>query len=87
MRIVVCVKKVLDPDAVNNYALAGKLNIGADGKTLEVSAIPQLINGFDEQAMEAALRLAMRVQIAGLQPFPLGLTLKTLLRQCAARRC
>ena len=57
MRIVVCVKEVLDPNAVNNYALAGKLTIGADGRTPEVAAVPRLINGYDEQAMEAALRI------------------------------
>ncbi len=57
MRIIVCVKEVLDPDAVNNYAVAGRLVIGEDGKTLTQTAIPQLMNGFDEQALEAALRL------------------------------
>ncbi len=57
MRIVVCIKEVLDPDAVNNYALAGRLEIGDDGKTLTQTTIPQLMNGFDEQAIEAALRL------------------------------
>jgi electron transfer flavoprotein beta subunit len=57
VRIVVCVKEVLDPDAVNNYAVAGRLEIGDDGKTLTQSAIPRLMNGFDEQAIEAALRL------------------------------
>ncbi len=57
MRIVVCVKEVLDPDAVNNYAVAGRLEIGDDGKTLTQSAIPRLMNGFDEQAIEAALKL------------------------------
>jgi len=57
MRVVICIKEVPDPDAVNNYALAGRLEIGGDGKTLTQSAIPRLINGFDEQAIEAALRL------------------------------
>jgi electron transfer flavoprotein beta subunit len=57
MRIVVCIKEVLDPDAVNNYALAGRLEIGDDGKSLTQTAIPRLMNGFDEQALEAALRL------------------------------
>jgi electron transfer flavoprotein beta subunit len=57
VRIVVCIKEVLDPDAVNNYAIAGRLEIGEDGKTLTQSAIPRLMNGFDEQALEAALRL------------------------------
>ena len=57
MRIVVCVKEVMDPDAVNNYAVAGRLEIGADGKSLTQTAIPRLMNGYDEQAIEAALRL------------------------------
>ena len=75
MRIVVCVKEVLDPDAVNNYAVAGRLEIGDDGKTLTQSAIPRLMNGFDEQAIEAALRLrdagadfSLAVISAGDQP-------------------
>ena len=57
MRVVVCAKEVLDPDAVDNYALAGRLVIGDDGKTLTQTAIPRLINAYDEQAIEAALRL------------------------------
>lgn len=57
MRIVVCIKAVLDPDAVNSYALDGRLIIGGDGKSLTQAAIPRLINAFDEQAIEAALRI------------------------------
>lgn len=57
MRIVVCAKEVLDPDAVNNYALAGKLTIGDDGRTITQAAIPPLLNAYDEQAIEAALRI------------------------------
>src|SRR3972149_10499234 len=57
MRIVVCVKEVLDPDAVNNFALAGRLTIGEDGRTITQSAIPKLMNAYDDQAIEAALRL------------------------------
>jgi len=57
MRIVICAKEVLDPDAVNNYALAGRLTIGDDGRTITQSAIPRLMNAYDEQAIEAALRL------------------------------
>ena len=49
MRIAICVKEVLDPGAVNNYAIAGKLEIGDDGKSLTQTTIPRLINGFDEQ--------------------------------------
>ncbi len=54
MRIVVCAKEVLDPDAVNSYALAGRLIIGEDGKTLTQASIPRLMNAYDEQAIEAA---------------------------------
>src|ERR1019366_10026895 len=57
MRIVICVKQVLDPDAVDNYVLVGKLEIGPDGKTLTQTSIPRLMNGYDEQAIECALRL------------------------------
>ena len=57
MRIVICAKEVLDPDAVNSYAVAGRLAIGEDGKTLTQAAVPRLMNAFDEQAIEAALRL------------------------------
>ena len=57
MRIVCCAKEVLDPDAVNSYAVAGRLTIGEDGKTLTQAAITRLMNAYDEQAIEAALRL------------------------------
>jgi len=56
MRIIICVKEVLDPDAVDNYVLHGKLEIGDDGKTLTQTSIPRLMNAYDEQAIEAALR-------------------------------
>ena len=57
LRIVVCAKEVLDPDAVNSYALEGRLVIGDDGKSLTQSSIPRLMNAYDEQAIEAALRI------------------------------
>jgi electron transfer flavoprotein beta subunit len=57
VRIVVCAKEVLDPDAVNNFALEGKLVIGEDGKSLTQTSIPRLMNAYDEQAIEAALRI------------------------------
>lgn len=84
MRIVVCVKKVLDPDAVNNYALAGNLTIGADGKTLEVAAIPGLINGYDEQAMEAALRIRDAGTNCTITAVSIGTEQKSILKHCAA---
>lgn len=84
MRIVVCVKEVLDPSAVNNFALAGRLRIGADGRTLDVAAVPRLINAYDEQAVEAALRIrdagvACTIVAVSIGPEPLAV-----LRQCAA---
>src|SRR5262245_37486977 len=57
LRILVCAKEVLDPDAVNNYALEGRLVIGDDGKSLTQTTIPRLMNAYDEQAIEAVLRL------------------------------
>jgi len=84
MRIVVCAKEVLDPDAVNNYALAGNLTIGADGKTPEVSAIPRLINGYDEQALEAALRIKDSGVDCTISTVSIGTDQKDLLKKCFA---
>jgi electron transfer flavoprotein beta subunit len=84
MRIVVCAKEVLDPDAVNNYALVGKLTIGADGKTPEVAAIPRLINAYDEQAMEAALRLRDAGVDCSITAVSIGADQNDLLKHCAA---
>ena len=84
MRIVVCVKEVLDPDAVNNYVLVGNLKMGADGKTPEVSAIPRVINGFDEQAMEAALRIRDAGVDCTIVAVSIGSDQKSLLKYCAA---
>ncbi|QDX80145.1 hypothetical protein B9N43_02050 [Denitratisoma sp. DHT3] len=84
MRIVVCVKEVLDPNAVNNYVLAGNLKFAADGKTPEVAAVPRLINGFDEQAMEAALRLRDAGVDCRIVAVSIGQDLKDLLKHCAA---
>jgi electron transfer flavoprotein beta subunit len=58
MHIVVVVKQVLDPDGVNSYALWGKLAVDETGKSFTVAGtIPRIINAYDEQAMEAALRI------------------------------
>jgi electron transfer flavoprotein beta subunit len=58
LHIVVAAKQVLDPDGVNSYALWGKLAVDASGRGFTVGdLIPQIINAYDEQAMEAALRL------------------------------
>src|SRR3972149_4380202 len=78
MRIVVCAKEVLDPDAVNNFALAGRLTIGENGRTLTQTAIPRLMNAYDEQAIEAALRIRdagvdCTVTVVSLAPAPSNL--------------
>lgn len=58
MHIVVAVKQVLDPDGVNSYALWGKLAVDESGRAFNVGElVPRIINAYDEQAMEAALRL------------------------------
>lgn len=84
MRIVICAKEVLDPDAVNNYVLAGNLTMGADGKTPEVAAIPKLINGYDEQAIEAALRIRDAGVDCTIAVVSIGQDLKAMLKHCAA---
>ena len=58
MHILVCTKQVLDPDGVNSYALWGRLAVDATGRGFETGgAIPHIINAYDEQAVEAALRI------------------------------
>lgn len=84
MRIVVCVKEVLDPNAVNNLALAGKLRVGADGRTLEVAAVPRLINGYDEQGMEIALRIRDAGVACTIVAVTIGADPQAMLRHCAA---
>ena len=57
MKIIVCVKEVADPDAINAFALGGQLKIVPTTKTVQAEGIPSLMNAYDEQAIEAALRL------------------------------
>lgn len=84
MRIVVCVKEVLDPNAVNNYALVGGLKFAADGKTLETAAIPRLINGHDEQALEVALLIRDAGVDCRIATVSIGPDQKAILKHCAA---
>src|SRR5262249_8854954 len=44
-------------DAVIAYDVAGRLTISPDGRALTSAGIPSLMNAYDEQAIEAALRL------------------------------
>ncbi len=58
MHIVVAAKQVLDPEGVNSYALWGRLDVDESGRAFTVgTVIPRIINAYDEQAMEAALRI------------------------------
>lgn len=84
MRIVVCAKQVLDPDAVNNYALVGRLEIGEDGKSLTQASIPRLMNAYDEQAIEAALRLRDGGQDVSLTVVTVGDDVDDMLKHAAA---
>lgn len=53
INIIVCVKQVMDPETP-----ASAFNIDADAKSVAPTpGIPPVVNGFDENAVEAALRL------------------------------
>ena len=53
INVIVCVKQVMDPETP-----ASAFNIDADAKSVVPAAgIPPVVNGFDENAVEAALRL------------------------------
>ncbi|MFO7773161.1 MAG: electron transfer flavoprotein subunit beta/FixA family protein [Dehalococcoidia bacterium] len=52
LNIVVCIKQVLDPEAP-----ASAYKIDADANKVVMSGVPPVISPFDENAMEAALRI------------------------------
>ena len=84
MRIVVCAKEVPDPDAVNAYAVSGRLTIAADGTSIEQAAVPLLMNAYDEQAIEAALRLRDAGHDCSLTVVTVGTARPEYLRKAAA---
>lgn len=55
MHIVVCAKQVVDPDGVNAYALWGQLELDDSGRAFKTQ-LPLIINAYDGQAIETALR-------------------------------
>jgi len=57
LHVVVCLKSVLDPEAVNSYALWGRLEVDDSGRSFRSVEIPRIVNAYDEQAIEVALRL------------------------------
>ena len=52
LKIVVCVKQIPDPEAP-----LGSAKIDSENNRMDVSLLRQVINPFDENALEAALRL------------------------------
>ena len=55
MRIVVCAKRVPDPDTVDPYAVAGRLKAAPISDSLEIQDTTLLMYAYDEQPIEAAL--------------------------------
>jgi len=86
MHILVCVKQVLDPEGVNSYALWGRLEADASGRSFETGgAIPQIINAYDEQAVEAALRIRDAGVDCSISVVTIGdASSATILRRCIA---
>lgn len=84
IRIVVCLKEVPDPDAVNSYAVAGRLTIGDDGRTLAQAAITRLTNAYDEQAVEAALRIRDAGVECAITAVSAGADVAAMLKRAAA---
>lgn len=86
MHILVCAKEVLDPEGVNSYALWGRLQVDDTGRGFDTGgAIPRIINAYDEQAVEAALRLRDAGVECSITVAVLGANeATTILRRCIA---
>ena len=86
MHIVVCAKQVLDPDGVNSYTFWGRLNVDESGRAFDVGdTVPHIINAYDGQAVEAALRIrdagvACRITVVTVGDESAA----TILRRCVA---
>ena len=86
MHILVAAKQVLDPDGINSYALWGRLEVSEDGRAFNTGAtVPQIINAYDEQAMEAALQIAEAQEGARVTAVTVGSdTAPDVLKRCYA---
>ena len=87
MHIVICAKQVIDPDGVNSYALWGQLEVDESGRAFSTE-LPLIINAYDDQAIEAALRLrddGHDVTITAVSAG--GEDVNQLLRHCKAMGC
>jgi len=52
LNIIVCMKQVLDPEAPTSA-----YDVDSEGKRIIIKGVPPVINPFDENALEAALRI------------------------------
>ncbi|MEE8443396.1 MAG: electron transfer flavoprotein subunit beta/FixA family protein [Dehalococcoidia bacterium] len=57
LKIVVLAKEVPDAIIVDAFAFAGRLKLDSDTKTIQTEGIATGMNAYDEQAVEAAMRL------------------------------
>ena len=57
LKIAVLAKEVPDSYIVDAFAFAGRLQLDADTKTIRTEGIATGMNAYDEQAVEAAMRL------------------------------
>ncbi len=55
IKILVCAKQIPDPEAP-----LGSIKIDSDGRKIDASSLRQVVNPYDENAMEAALRIKDR---------------------------
>jgi electron transfer flavoprotein beta subunit len=68
INIIVCVKQVMDPETP-----ASAFNIDGDAKrVVPAPGIPPVVNGFDENAVEAALRLKDGGDVAKITVISMG---------------
>ena len=87
MHIVICVKQVVDPDGVNSYALWGQLEVGDSGRAF-AARLPLIVNAYDDQAIEAALRLRDDIGEVRITAVTVGgEDADPVLRHCVAMGC
>ena len=68
INVIVCVKQVMDPETP-----ASAFNIDADAKSVMAApGIPPVVNGFDENAVEAALKLKDNGDVGKISVISIG---------------
>jgi electron transfer flavoprotein beta subunit len=66
-RIIVCAKQVPDPEAPSSA-----IKVDSEAKKIDISMAPSVINPFDENAIEAAVRLKEELKAAELTVLSMG---------------